>query len=751
MWGKSTATDDGYTAPPISVTITAGKGLGKSVVGKLQYANAKIPFIIDSESFSKNIINYSFDVIYDPSKVGTVDSFNGLAKPSKGTPSVADGSKEKVTVSFKGASTGDYTTSNGALFKLNFVAKQDFTSGKTTAITDEVKKIAADVNGDGSITADDAKEISNYISGKASTLKSLFGYDIDMQKVTKGVNNMIKINTKIITTINKLFIFLKGGWIKRAVYSFTVILVVTAVNCSCVLAAAPVNQNFDAVPIQESARQNNPSLTLDGVVYSTDSTNDALRVDTIDNITGSLPTLGTGNALASNWYGTNTGTYLQFTSVNNSDNFKMVSLRSEVWGGGSGTAEKYTISGYDNGVPKVSATVTFTASGTYGSGNSAIVYNRQTTTTEEAISGNTANAGLLTFGSDWNNIDQVRFTVADNKILAVSVDQINFLEPTVAASIGTNPNNATVNAGSNASFMAEATGTGVTYQWQVDKGSGFTNISNGGAYSGATTATLNITGATADMNGYAYRLVVTGNAASVATSSSATLTVKAPQSITVTTGKGLGRADKKSEYANIKIPFTIDSPSFVQRLTAYSFDIIYDPTKVGTVTVDSFNGLAKPTIGTPVTIGSKEKVTVSWNGTFTGDLTTLYNNSKGVLFKLNFVAKTAFTSGDGETPIEIGTGSFTFSSGGSSSNITGTNGKIIFGIYGDVNGDGAITSSDTNLINKYVSGKTAAITGEAKLTAADVNGDGSITAEDAKEISNYISGKASTLKSLFGY
>ena len=153
---------------PTTTGITAGKGLIRIMTGKPQYANVKIPFFIDSQSFSKNPTGYSFDVIYDPTKVGivTVDSSNGLTKPTIGTPSpAADSSKEKVTVSWNGTLTGDYTSSKGILFKLNFIAKQDFTSGKTTAIPGELKQAAAD-----------AKEISNYISGKASTLKTLFGY-----------------------------------------------------------------------------------------------------------------------------------------------------------------------------------------------------------------------------------------------------------------------------------------------------------------------------------------------------------------------------------------------------------------------------------------------------------------------------------------------------------------------------------------------------------------------------------------------
>ncbi len=80
--------------------------------------------------------------------------------------------------------------------------------------------------------------------------------------------------------------------------------------------------------------------------------------------------------------------------------------------------------------------------------------------------------------------------------------------------------------GANATFAVTATNPG-GYQWQESSGAGFANITNGGKYSGATTATLTITGATLSMNGYQYRAVVSPNApcAISATSSAATLTV----------------------------------------------------------------------------------------------------------------------------------------------------------------------------------------------------------------------------------
>jgi gliding motility-associated-like protein len=58
------------------------------------------------------------------------------------------------------------------------------------------------------------------------------------------------------------------------------------------------------------------------------------------------------------------------------------------------------------------------------------------------------------------------------------------------------------------SFTVVDTGVGMTYQWEVNTGSGFANVTNAGVYSGATNATLHITGGSAVMNGYTYYCVL---------------------------------------------------------------------------------------------------------------------------------------------------------------------------------------------------------------------------------------------------
>ncbi|TNE54448.1 MAG: T9SS type A sorting domain-containing protein [Bacteroidetes bacterium] len=96
--------------------------------------------------------------------------------------------------------------------------------------------------------------------------------------------------------------------------------------------------------------------------------------------------------------------------------------------------------------------------------------------------------------------------------------------PCSAPAITSHPSNAGGCSGSNASFTVTASGTSKAYQWQVDTGSGYGNVSNGGVYSGATTASLTITGATGTHDGYKYRCYVS-NGCGNATSNEATLSI----------------------------------------------------------------------------------------------------------------------------------------------------------------------------------------------------------------------------------
>lgn len=91
--------------------------------------------------------------------------------------------------------------------------------------------------------------------------------------------------------------------------------------------------------------------------------------------------------------------------------------------------------------------------------------------------------------------------------------------------IDTQPTNQTVTAPATATFTVAATaGSGsLTYQWEVNTGSGYSNVSTG---TGGTTASYTTAATTTDMTGYLYRCQVTDDGGTVA-SDAATLTVNA--------------------------------------------------------------------------------------------------------------------------------------------------------------------------------------------------------------------------------
>ena len=99
-----------------------------------------------------------------------------------------------------------------------------------------------------------------------------------------------------------------------------------------------------------------------------------------------------------------------------------------------------------------------------------------------------------------------------------------------AITIGTQPDPASVTAPAGATFTVAATtndGGPLSYQWQLstDAGSSYANITDGGVYSGATTATLTISDSTGlDDNRYRVQIASTGGSPAV-TSDAVALTV----------------------------------------------------------------------------------------------------------------------------------------------------------------------------------------------------------------------------------
>ena len=119
---------------------------------------------------------------------------------------------------------------------------------------------------------------------------------------------------------------------------------------------------------------------------------------------------------------------------------------------------------------------------------------------------------------EMNKTYKWRFTPADTnyEILTGEIELYHVDAPAVTAQ----PKSVSVTVGDTATFEVTATGTDVTYQWQIDRndGNGFVNIT------GATGATYTTGVTDRDCNGFKYRCVIS-NAAGSATTDTVVLTV----------------------------------------------------------------------------------------------------------------------------------------------------------------------------------------------------------------------------------
>ena len=93
--------------------------------------------------------------------------------------------------------------------------------------------------------------------------------------------------------------------------------------------------------------------------------------------------------------------------------------------------------------------------------------------------------------------------------------------------MGSGPVSTTIAKGQNTSFSVTASGSGLLYQWQVSNngGANWSDLVNGGYYSGVYGNVLFISDAQFELSGYQYRCRVSGNCTPSVFSGAATLTV----------------------------------------------------------------------------------------------------------------------------------------------------------------------------------------------------------------------------------
>ncbi|WP_417790782.1 DUF4347 domain-containing protein, partial [Terasakiella pusilla] len=178
--------------------------------------------------------------------------------------------------------------------------------------------------------------------------------------------------------------------------------------------ATPSDQDFDS----EGTSVVGNSYTLNGITYTTSpATNSYTSIQPLSAnyaISGS----GTDKILIFNNDGGNIDVGAADFRIASSDGseFKIVSMEADA-GFGQGTGTSYTVKGYRNGTEVASDTIDFTSNDAAGS----VSYTNN---------GAGGNGGSLTFNTDWENIDEIRFTGTD---VALGIDVLDFSAAVVAA------------------------------------------------------------------------------------------------------------------------------------------------------------------------------------------------------------------------------------------------------------------------------------------------------------------------------
>jgi len=154
-----------------------------------------------------------------------------------------------------------------------------------------------------------------------------------------------------------------------------------------------------------------------------------------------------------------------------------------VWDHYVGTYDAGTMNLYKNGVFESTALFTHT---NVNSTNLPLYIGKDVTT--EYFSGSLDDIGI------WERV--------------LSTDEIQTLFNSCEISVTTHPGNQTVNLTDTASFTTASNYANASYQWQIESGMSFQNISNAGQYSGANTSNLKVMNAVFANNNAKFRCVV---------------------------------------------------------------------------------------------------------------------------------------------------------------------------------------------------------------------------------------------------
>ncbi|OIP03567.1 MAG: hypothetical protein AUJ97_04280 [Bacteroidetes bacterium CG2_30_32_10] len=156
-------------------------------------------------------------------------------------------------------------------------------------------------------------------------------------------------------------------------------------------------------------------------------------------------------------------------------------------------------------------------------------------------------------------------------------------------SIISQPMSSSVCEGENTSFAINANGTAINYQWQINEGSGFINITNNNVYSGAFSNILNIASATSIMNDYAYRCKVSGVCNPSAFSDAASLSIYNNPDVKLGNDTILSENQSITLDAGAGSNFIWSNPSLNGRIVTIDFALLGLGTHEISVTVTNSN------------------------------------------------------------------------------------------------------------------------------------------------------------------
>jgi len=131
--------------------------------------------------------------------------------------------------------------------------------------------------------------------------------------------------------------------------------------------------------------------------------------------------------------------------------------------------------------------------------------------------------------------------------------------------ISSQPANQVVAMGNTAQFFTAASNSAALFQWQQNTGSGFADLSNGGQYSGATTASLIVSNLLLAQNNFSFRCVVT---------QSSCVTISNNALLTVYDATGIEENSNKNPFIIYPNPATDQITITMQNPAAVAFKIM---------------------------------------------------------------------------------------------------------------------------------------------------------------------------------